>query len=281
MLELLVNDSCSGISHIEIIIKNVVFPFVQIVVPVVLIIIAGIFLVIALKSKDKVKIKKAKKRVKKAIILAIIIFFFMIIVANIFDLTVFKNNKEIDWRNCWDKPVLYLYPTVEENIKISFAHPEYLETTYPKFNKEWDVLAKPDCSLYDANGKYYYALYWDEIGNKTDFKTGFYVDKDNAISFLEDKLTYIGLNDRERNEFIMYWLPILEKNEKSLVYFELTDEVETYNKINITPKPDSLLRVIMHVKKVSSKINIKEEKLTQFNRDGFVAVEWGGVNYEK
>jgi hypothetical protein len=178
------------------------------------------------------------------------------------------------------KPILYLYPDKEENIKVSFNHPEYLETTYPKFNKEWNVLAKPNGSLYDNNGKYYYALYWDEIGNETDFKTGFYVDKEEAIKFLEDKLNYIGLNDHERNEFIMYWLPILENNDRSLVYFELTDEVEAYNKINISPKPDSLLRVIMHVKKVNSKVNIPEEKLEHFNRNGFVAVEWGGVNYE-
>jgi heme/copper-type cytochrome/quinol oxidase subunit 2 len=177
------------------------------------------------------------------------------------------------------KPILYLYPTKEENIKVSFAHSEYLKTTYPKFNKEWNVIAKTDGSLYDANGKYYYALYWDEKQvHSVDFKTGFYVTKDDAIKFLEDKLTYIGLNDCERNEFIMYWLPVLENNGRSLVYFELTDEVETYNKINISPKPDSLLRVIIHVKKVNSKINITEEKLTHFNRNGFVAVEWGGVN---
>ena len=32
----------------------------------------------------------------------------------------------------------------------------------------------------------------------------------------------------------MYWLPILEKNKKSLVYFELTEERNSYSKINIT-----------------------------------------------
>ena len=78
----------------------------------------------------------------------------------------------------------------------------------------------------------------------------------------------------------MYWLPILEKNGKSLIYFELTDEREMVNKIKINPKPDSLLRIVMHVKKVDAKTKIKKQELTTFNRKGFVAVEWGGLQYK-
>ena len=178
------------------------------------------------------------------------------------------------------KPVLYLYPTEETKVKVTFEHPELLTTTYPKFNNEWNVLVKPNGDMYDKDGKYYYALYWEEeYNNKVDFSEGFYVTKDNAISFLEDKLSTIGLNDRERNEFIMYWLPILEKNDKSLVYFELTDSKQAYNELIIEPKPDSLLRLTMHVKKVNKKTNIKEQVIPTFDRKGFVAIEWGGMVY--
>jgi hypothetical protein len=135
-------------------------------------------------------------------------------------------------------------------------------------------------TVIDKNGKYYYGLYWEEDSNhKLDFQEGFYVSKENAISFLEEKLSIIGLNDKERNEFIMYWLPILEKNEHNLVYFELTEERDSFNKIEISPKPDSLLRMAIHVKKVDKKTNIKEQKLSSFERTGFTAVEWGGITY--
>lgn len=178
------------------------------------------------------------------------------------------------------KPILYLYPEEKTTVKISFEHPEFLETTYPKFVHEWVVEAYPNGDLYDQNGKYYYALYWDE--KKThlvDFQEGFYVEKENAISFLEEKLDEIGLNPKEKNEFIMYWLPILEKNEKNLVYFELTEERESVNRIHISPKPDSLLRLVIHVKKVDKKTKIKKQKLTHFEREGFTVVEWGGTTY--
>ena len=176
------------------------------------------------------------------------------------------------------KPVLYLYPKKKAKVTVTFEHPELLTTTYPKFNKKWKVTANKNGDLYDSNGKYYYGLYWEEEGsNAVDFKEGFYVDKDSAIEFLEEKLTKIGLNKREKNEFIMYWLPIIEKNEHNLIYFELTEGREKYNKLNIKPKPDSLLRVAIHVKKVDGKTDIKEQKLKRFKRKGFAAVEWGGV----
>lgn len=178
------------------------------------------------------------------------------------------------------KPILYLYPEEKTKVMVTFEHPEYLETTYPKFTSKWIVDADTDGTLTDENNKKYYALYWDEKKVHTvSFDEGFYVEKDNAIDFLEKKLSYIGLNDKEMNEFIMYWLPILEKNEKSLVYFELTEERDSYNKINISPKPDSLLRVAIHIKKVDKKVNIKKQSLKKFKRKGFVAVEWGGMTY--
>ena len=107
------------------------------------------------------------------------------------------------------KPVLYLYPEEETNLRVTFEHPEFLETTYPKFNGSWEVKADSNGNLYDKDGNYYYALYWDEKKvHPVDFDEGYYVEKDDAITFLEEKLSYIGLNDRERNEIIMYWLPI-------------------------------------------------------------------------
>ena len=179
------------------------------------------------------------------------------------------------------KPILYLYPEKETKVTVDFEHEDKLTTTYPKFKNNWTVTAKPNGDLYDANGKYYYGLYWEEdLNHPVDFHEGFYVTKENAIEFLEEKLTYIGLNEKERNEFIMYWLPILEKNGKNLVYFELTEERDSYNKLEITPKPDSLLRVAIHVKKVNKETKIKEQKLQTFNRKGFTAVEWGGVQYK-
>lgn len=186
----------------------------------------------------KKKIKNRKGLIVLVIIF-IIVLFFLLVWPKIKDLINSQWDDMVD-----DKPILYLYPKKETKVEVSFSHPEYLETTYPKFNGKWEVTAKKDGSLYDKDGKYYYALYWDEKRTYDyDFKEGFYVEKEDAISFLEEKLEKIGFNEKEKNEFIMYWLPVLEKNEKSLVYFELTEERERHNKIEISPKLGSLLRI--------------------------------------
>ena len=178
------------------------------------------------------------------------------------------------------KPVLYLYPKKDNTkITVTFKHPEKLKTTYPKYKDKWVVTANKNGTLTDKKGNTYYALFWEEKGNSDiDFSKGYYVTKDDALTFLEDKLKYIGLTDRERDEFIMYWLPVLEANGKSIVYFEQTKEREDYNKIYIEPKPDSMLRLAIHIKKVDKKPkNLEKQRLDHFNRRGFAAVEWGGI----
>ena len=176
------------------------------------------------------------------------------------------------------KPILYLYPTEDNtNIDVTFEKPELLTTSYPKYDNSWNVTANKNGDLYTNDGKYYYGLYWEDDYKPNEFNEGFYVTKDNAINFLEDKLTKIGLNDRERNEFIMYWLPKLENNGKSIVNFEFTEDRDAFNKLNINPQPDSILRLLMNVKKVDEEVNIPEQELKPFERKGFVAVEWGGT----
>jgi hypothetical protein len=49
----------------------------------------------------------------------------------------------------------------------------------------------------------------------------------------------------------------------------------------ISPKPDTVIRVILYFKPVDSYIRIKNPKLTHIQRKGFTVVEWGGIINEK
>lgn len=180
-----------------------------------------------------------------------------------------------------DKPVLYLYPESDINVSVRFDRDDLLKTTYPKYNDRWDVFVKKDGTIVDKNNRSYYGLYWDEkINHIENFDTGFYVRSEDSIKFLEDKLELIGLNEREANEFIMYWLPKMEENGDNLVHFEFTDFRESNNKLIINPPVDSLLRFSIEIKKVNNYVPIKEQEISHFERVGFTAVEWGGTIYE-
>ena len=182
------------------------------------------------------------------------------------------------------KPVLYLYPEAETELSVSFAHPESLTTVYPAYPANgWHVVAQPDGTLRTVTDgtvseRTYYALYWEEAGAAPcDFSTGFCVAKEDSAAFLEDSLAALGFTDREANECILYWLPILEKSPYNLVSFELTESREAYNALRISPKPDSLLRVALHILPITEPTEIEAQPLPRLDRHGFTAVEWGGV----
>ncbi|MBQ7313065.1 MAG: hypothetical protein IJW81_05730 [Clostridia bacterium] len=180
------------------------------------------------------------------------------------------------------KPVLYLCPEEETDVTVTFAHPERLTVVYPDYPETgWTVTASPDGTLYDTDGRSYYALYWEESGTiSVDWERGFCVAREELTEFLENTLAEIGLTEREANEFIIYWLPVLQKNEYNLIWFELTESRQAMNGLCITPAPDSLLRIAMHVKASDEFVGTSGQTFAGFSRTGFTAVEWGGVVHE-
>lgn len=239
-----------------------------------------------MKKVEKKKIEKNNKGMKIALIILSVLLAISIgviiylIVRDDCDKVVEDPNA---YRYTEKKPILYFYPTKDKTkITVTFDKPELLEISYPIYKDKWSVTANKNGTLTDKKGNTYYGLYWEESKHtEVDWTKGYYVTKENAITFLEEKLKYIGLNERERNEFIIYWLPILDKNEKSVVHFELTEERQKTNAIKITPKPDSMLRVSMHVKKVDKDPgSLEMQHMKHFNRKGFSVVEWGGVIHD-
>lgn len=180
------------------------------------------------------------------------------------------------------KPVIYLYPTKEEVIDVNLEYKGELTVTYPEYKDGWKVKANPDGTLINLeDNKEYSYLFWEGISDLSyDVSEGFVVKKEDTADFLQEKLEYMGLTSKEYNEFIVYWLPILQENKYNLISFA-GEEYNEYAKLNISPKPDSILRVMMIYKPLDKPIEIKEQKLEKFNREGFTVVEWGGARVDK
>ena len=47
--------------------------------------------------------------------------------------------------------------------------------------------------------------------------------------------------------------------------------------LDVNPKPDSIIRVMMSYKGLDKPINVREQKLKAADRTGFTVVEWGGT----
>ena len=178
-----------------------------------------------------------------------------------------------DW-----KPIIYLYPEETSEVSVKLWKSENLLHTYPKYVDWWKVIASPDWTLIDTtNNRSLYALYWEWINEEpSEINEWFAVKWEDTISFLEEKLATLWLNEREAEEFIVYWLPILENNKWNLIRFRTLEETNKIMPLDITPTPDTVIRVLMQYKPLDEYQEVSEQELTTPERNWFTVVEWWG-----
>ena len=178
------------------------------------------------------------------------------------------------------KPVIYLYPETETQVTVKMDYSGQLTCTYPAYDDGWQVTAAPDGTLTDDRGQTYNYLYWEgETATGYDLSEGFCVPGADTTAFLEDALARLGLNRKEANEFIVYWLPQMEDNAYNLITFQREAYTEAA-KLTVEPAPDSVLRVFMTWKALEQPVEVPAQTLPAFERQGFALVEWGGCQVQ-
>ena len=233
---------------------------------------------------ERMKEKMSKKRIG---IIILIITVIVLIICGIVVYFLCKNNEDRqDYRiDLYEhdinvkKPIIYLYPGVKTEVIVKLGNPENVTVSYPEYIDGWKVIANTDGVLIDLNsGRKLYSLYWEGVQNQqVNFDEGFVVKSEDTINFLEEKLSILGLNDFEIEEFIIYWLPELQKNKYNLIRFAPIDEINNNMPLEFSVEPDTLIRILMQYKALDEYIELPEQELRSPERVGFVAVEWGGV----
>ena len=181
------------------------------------------------------------------------------------------------------KPIIYLYPEVSTVCSVKLTLKGELTCTYPDHGTDgWQgFTANPDGTLIFPDGREYYALYWEGVQNtEWDLSRGWCVRGEDTAEFLEWALEAQGLNRREANEFIIYWLPLMQDNPYNVIYFQ-TEAYTDSAILDVEPAPDSLLRVFMTYYSSETEVDIEPQTLRGFARRGFTVVEWGGSQVSK
>lgn len=185
------------------------------------------------------------------------------------------------------KPVIYLYPQTVQSVKVELSVDGQLTTSYPRLGKDhcWNIKAGPTGELFDpATEKRYPYLFWEALRSQAftiDTAQAFCVASKDAERFLEDASNKFALTDKERTDFVTYWLPALEHNKFSLVQFLSATEYQRYASMTVTPTPDCVNRLFMIFQGVGSQVKTGNPTLPQLDRKGFVVVEWGGSNLDE
>lgn len=185
------------------------------------------------------------------------------------------------------KPVIYLYPEEETNVSVSLDLNGSISCVYPEFDVEetntWEVKAYPDGTLIGKDGSEYSYLFWEGPMNANwDMSKGYVVKGADTAAFLKSTLSKMGLTPKEYNDFIVFWLPIMKNNQYNYITFQ-NQEYTDNAVLNISPKPESVLRVFMAYQAIDKNQadfimkNLEEPEITPFERNGFTVVEWGGT----
>ena len=184
------------------------------------------------------------------------------------------------------KPVIYLYPETKTEVNVKLELDGKLTVVYPNYDavNGWTITAEPDGTLTDKKGRQYSYLYWEgDINISPDMSKGFCVKGEDTSEFLENALKQLGLTDKEADDFITYWLPLMQDNSYNVITFQ-TKAYEEVASLHVAPKPDTVIRVNMLWYPSKVKVNIRPQELGSLNpteRKGFTVVEWGGEEYKR
>ncbi len=176
------------------------------------------------------------------------------------------------------KPVIYLYPEEKTEVAVKLDYDGELTATYPDYRNGWQVMAMPDGTLYDRfDGREYSYLFWEgTCPGAYDLSKGFVVKGEDTKDFLQEKLAFLGLTPREYNEFIVYWMPLMQDHPYNLISFQ-REAYTDLARLDISSAPDSILRVFMAYQPLDEPIEMEPQQLEPFIRTGFTVVEWGGA----
>ncbi len=184
----------------------------------------------------------------------------------------------------WDlKPVIYLYPQTTTEINVQLVYDGDLLITYPNYNKGWNVIAEPDGSLLNiSDSSRHYYLFWEGENNNSFTESfnplfGFVVRGEEAESFLVSKFQEMNLTSKEYNDFIVFWLPRMIKNEFNRIHFIFNEDYNIVSKMEITPNSDSIFRVYMVLEALKEPVFVQPQEIPRASREGFNVIEWGGT----
>lgn len=164
----------------------------------------------------------------------------------------------------------YFYPEAAAEVAVPRPDGE-LTFAYPSCAEGWSFTAQPDGTLTDGD-RTFYSLRWeghDKSGWPMD--EGFCVAGADTAAFLEEQLPKLGLNPREIQDFLLCWLPRMEGNPWNAISFQWGEALP-----DITPAPDTAIRVFMLCKPLDAPVEMTRQTLTAPQRAGFTAVFWGG-----
>jgi hypothetical protein len=189
------------------------------------------------------------------------------------------------------KPAVYLYPPKQQLVNVKVRPNGFLIYMDPKYDNlnGWTVVANPDGTLINQSGntdnqKLYDYLYFeskikDQLITKPE--KGWIIEYSKLNHFYTEMLPQLGFNTQQQKDFIEYWNKALPQANYYFVSLVDPKEIETYETLDITPRPDSVQRVRFYFEPREKFESIQPLTISEWysatKRGEFHVFEWGGM----
>jgi internalin A len=175
------------------------------------------------------------------------------------------------------KPNIYLYPRTTRNLSVALEFPlgGSILQSIPSYSTGWNVSVEPSGKI---NQQYDYLFYESKNPDMYQYQSGWVVSRDTLTSFFTNNLLLAGFSEREKDDFIEYWIPRLIDYPYYIIYPQFADEIGKTIQLKISEPPDTMLRLFYIIKGTTNMDQtLSVPTIPQFKRNGFVVTEWGVV----
>lgn len=183
------------------------------------------------------------------------------------------------------KPNIYLYSDTVRSVTVAFDEPELLTASIPDYTGSWKVTVSADGTLTDASGESYNYLFYESLTEPAIFQTeeGWHIPADTREEDLRAVLAELNFNEQETQDFLEFWVDMLEDGTDYIMYPQDTALVDTAMPITVTDEPESLERIWFAFTEDEGQ-SVTEPTGYELIRGGtdcgWYVIEWGGFFLE-
>lgn len=185
-----------------------------------------------------------------------------------------------------EKPVIYLYSEKQESFQLKIKTAAELKFTYPVYDNEWKGSASPNGTI-QIDGSDYPYLFWDASLPSENLNPNWHhsdqVEGSNSVAYLENQLTHLGFNEKEKADFITYWGPRMQQMKVVQILWMQDEKINPIASLEITPsfKQNRIYMIFRETNAfIEQTLELKTPALKRINRSGNYLVEWGGIEIE-
>lgn len=175
------------------------------------------------------------------------------------------------------KPNIYLYCENDMEAEVRIYPPQWITQSIPRYDEATGWKARIVNGSLNGTGDFlFYEAEVPEEGFQKE--TGWKIEAGKHETLLSGILDKYGFNKKEKEDFLDFWLGMLDEDTDYYAYPQGNTEVDAMMPLLLDPYPDHVFRLWFYFEPA----NGKEPPQTpgepdRIQRNGFSVVEWGGM----